>query len=121
MADLNWQDKYLTHLTRITIADTMFFLSLWELHNSCNLDLAGSKYAIKVVAFPDYSHRIHSYEEYRKSLSFVGYLPADNVDSPSFQNKLKGLILEFFYLHPEIIKNYNQHHPEERIRLHDNK
>lgn len=95
----------------------MFFLSLWELHNPCSLDLAGSKYAIKVGAFPDYSHRIYSYKDRRKGLLFVSYLPADNVNSPAFQNKLKSLILEFFYLHPEIIKNYNQHHPEEKIKI----
>ena len=118
MAYLNWQDKYLAHLTCITIADTMFFLSLWELHNPCSLDLAGSKYAIKVGAFPDYSYRITSYKECQKGLLFVGYLPADNVDSPSFQNKLKGLILEFFYLHPEIIKKYNRYClPKERIKI----
>ena len=118
MAYLNWQDKYLAHLTQILIADTMFFLSLWELHNPSNLDLAGSKYAIKVGAFPDYSHRITSYKECQKGLLFVGYLPADNVNSPSFQGKLKGLILEFFYLHPEIIKNYNRYClPKERIKI----
>ena len=121
MAYLNWQDKHLAHLTQILIADTMFFLSLWELHNPSNLDFVGSQYAIKIEAVPDYPRRITSYKECQKGLLFVGYLPADNVDSPAFQNKLKGLILEFFYLHPEIIKNYNQHHPEERIRLHDNK
>ena len=45
MAYLNWRDKYLAHLTRILIADTMFFLSLWELHNPSNLDFVGSQYA----------------------------------------------------------------------------
>ena len=118
MADFDWQDKCLTHLTCITVADTMFFLSLWELHNPCSLDLAGSKYAIKVGAFPNYSHRIYSYKDCRKGLLFVGYLPADNVDSPSFQNKLKILILKFFYLHPKIIEKYNRYHlPEERISM----
>ena len=73
---------------------------------------------LKVEAFPDYSHRIYSYKDRRKGLLFVDYLPADNVDSPSFQNKLKGLILEFFYLHPEIIKKYNRYClPKERIKI----
>lgn len=116
MADLDWRDKYLAHLTCINIADTMFFLSLWELHNPCSFHFVDGRYAIRVEAFPNYSHKIISYKECKKGLMFVGTLPANDVDNPTFRNKLKNLILQFFYSHPGIIEDYNRHHiPKERI------
>ena len=118
MADLDWQNKRLAHLTQFTIADTIFFLSLWELHNPCSLIFTnGDKYAIRIEAFPDYPRRITSYEECKKGLMFVGILSANDVNSQVFQNKLKNFILIFFKDHPEIIKDYNQHHPKERITM----
>ena len=48
---------------------------------------------------------------------FVGYLFAENIDSQAFKDELNYLILKFFNRHPEIIENYNQHHPKERIKM----
>lgn len=119
MADFNWQNKFLAHLTQINVADTMFFLSLWEINNPYTfLDLGQTvHYAIKVEAFPDYQHRILSYKECKKGLIFVSYLFAENVDSQAFKDDLSYLILKFFNRHPEIIENYNQRHPKERIKM----
>ena len=90
MADFNWQNKCLTYLTRISIADTEFFLSLWEINKPYTLlDLGKNvQYAIKVEAFPDYPRRIFSYRECKKGLMFVGYLFAENIDSQAFKDKL---------------------------------
>lgn len=94
----------------------MFFLSLWELHNPCSFHFADGRYAIRVEAFPDYWHKIYSYKDCKKGLMFVGTLPANDVDNPTFRNKLKHLILQFFYIHPGLIEDYNRHPaPEERI------
>ena len=119
MADFNWQNKFLTHLTQFKIADTMFFLSLWEINNPYVLLNLGENvlYAIKVEAFPNYSQRIFSYKECRRELMFVDYLLAENVDSQAFKDDLSYSILKFFKRHPEIIESYNQHHPKERIRM----
>ena len=119
MADFNWQNKFLAHLTQINVADTMFFLSLWEINNPYTLlDLDPNVcYAIKLEAFPNYLQRIPSYKECKKGLIFIGYLPAENIESQDFKDRLKRLILKFFHWHPEIIENYNQRHPEERIRM----
>lgn len=119
MADFNWQNKYLAYLTQIYVADTMFFLSLWEINNPYTLlDLGGNvNYAIKVEAFPDYPQRILSYKECKKDLIFVDYLLAENIDSQAFKDELNYSILKFFDRHPGIIENYNQRHPRERIRM----
>ena len=118
MADLDWQDKCIVnHIDRITIADTMFFLSLWELHDPCHLCSVGDRYAIKVEAYPDYPRRILSYSEGKKGLMFVGFIRAKVVESQEFKDELIRLILTFFFKHPEIIDTYNHYHPEERITL----
>lgn len=117
MADFNWQNKYLTHLTQINVADTMFFLSLWEINNPGSLHFIGDRYGIKIEAFPNYSQRINSYTECKRGSIFIGYLPAESIKSQTFKDKLKRLMLGFFNDHPEIIENYNQRHPGERIRM----
>lgn len=118
MADFDWNNKCIkNHLDRIIIADTYFYLSLWEIKSPYTLlDLDCATHAIKVEAYPDYPRRILSYSECKKGLMFVGYLPAENIDSQDFKDGLKRLILTFFFNHPEIIDAYNLYHPEERIR-----
>lgn len=117
MADFNYGNKYLAHLTQLNVADTMFFLSLWKINNPGSLHFIGSEYAIKIEAFPNYSQRIAYYKECKKGLIFIGYFPVEDVDSQAFKNRLKYLILGFFKRHPEIISDYNQRHPEERIKM----
>lgn len=117
MADLDWRNRRLAHLTQFTIADTMFFLSLWEINSPGSLCFIGSKYAIKIEAFPNYSQRITSYKECAKGSVFIGYLPAENIESQDFKDRLKCLILDFFIRCPKIIEEYNWHHPEGRIKI----
>lgn len=120
MSDFNWGNKYLAPLTQINVTDTMFFLSLWQINNPGSLQFIGNRYAIKIEAFPNYLQRIPSYKECKKGLIFIGYLPAENIESQDFKDRLKRLMLGFFDRHPEIIENYNQRHPKEEIRLYDN-
>lgn len=123
MADFDWRNKCVkNNLMRIEIADTFFYLSLWENNDPFTIMfLDGSQYAIKVEAYPDFPRKILSFRECQKGLMLVGFLSIENIGSQAFKDELRLMILKFFNEHPDIIDTYNKYHPTERIYWNDDK
>lgn len=100
------------NLIHYTIADTDFFLSLWESDNPIDVLVFDSRYYVSVDAKYNGCGKINA--DYSQTFN-LGTLPVINIAEEDFQKRLKALIKKFFKNHLDIIETYNKYHPKERI------